>query len=327
VGKAAALILLGLLAALGAPPAGFAQGDAFNEANTRGARLRLGGDLPGALREFNRVIELAPDSPIGWYNRGLVRRDQRDCRSAIEDFSTALQRDPRFFGAWYHRGNCRQSLGEFGAAMADYSRAIELPGRVDGRFLAYLARGDAARRSGEPERALADYTRVAELRTDTAVLHSRAWVNLYLGRWKPAFDDAARFLRDGEGKEPGSPYAALVAYIALRRVGERAKADAFLDEWSKRFDPKAWPAPVWRYLRGALDGEGLVAAAATAGEQTEARSYLGVGLLLSGDRGRGVEALEYVLERGDARYWEYDLAFYELKRLGLVSGAIKRSAP
>ena len=63
--------------------------------------------------------------------------------TVVEDVSHALKRSPDYFGALYHRGNCRQALGEFAGAIADYTKAVELPGRVDGRFLAHFGRGDA----------------------------------------------------------------------------------------------------------------------------------------------------------------------------------------
>jgi len=296
------------------------------ETNLRGARLRLNGEYQDALREFNRVIELAPDSRLGWYNRGLVRRDLGDCWAALPDFTRALEIDAGFFGALYHRGNCLQTLGRFREAVADYSRAVALPGRVDGRFLAHFARGDALRRLGDPEGALADYSRVAEMRTDTAVLRSRAWVNLYLGRWQAAHDDAARFLREGEAKEHGSAYMALVGYLALRRLDARSRADAFLAQWAGRFEAGGWPAPAIRHLRGSLDAGGLLAAAASDGERLEARAYAGLGHLLAGERAQGVRLLREVLESGDPQYWEHDLAYYELRRLG-EAGAQTRRPP
>ena len=144
-----------------------------------------------------------PESHLGGYNRAMLRRDQGDCRQATEDFNQALRRAPNFFGGFYNRGNCRQALGDLRAGIADYTRAIDLPGRIDGRFLAYFARGDARWRAGDLELALEDYARLANVRTDTAVLHSRAWVHPYLSDWKAASDDAARLVEVGGGKEPG----------------------------------------------------------------------------------------------------------------------------
>lgn len=261
-------------------------------------------------------MKLAPESHLRWYNRAMARRDMGECRKAIEDFNQALRRAPNFFGGLYNRGNCRQVLGEFRTAIADYTRAIDLPGRIDGRFLACFARGDARRRAGELKLALEDYSRVSEMRTDTAVLRSRAWVHLYLGDRKAAGEDAVRFVEVGGGKELGTAYAALVAFIALSRSGEPARAQGFLREWAERLDPAAWPSLVMRHIRGELGARELVTAAAGDGERTEARAYAGIVHLLAGERAEGVALLREVLRSGDPRYWEHDLAYYELRRLG-----------
>ena len=328
MGRTAALTLaLALAAALHAAQAAEPQelSREGGEANIRGARLRLNGDFQGALREFDQVVRLDPSSHLGWYNRGMVHRDLGDCRGAVEDFSQALKRNPDYFGALYHRANCRQALGRFHDAIADYTRAVELPGRVDGRFLAHFGRGDARRRSGDLEGALADYSRVAEARTDTTALRSRAWVNLYLGRWQAAYEDAARFLRGGAGREAGSGYTALVGYIALRRVGDRARADAFLAQWSAQTAIKDWPAPVLAFFDGRTGAPALLAAAASAAERLEAECYVGIAHLLAGERPQGIKALRGVLQRGDPQYWEVDLAYYELRRLGEAVEAPKRA--
>jgi hypothetical protein len=161
------------------------------------------------------------------------------------------------------------------------------------------------------------------MRTDTAVLRSRAWVHLYLGDWAAARDDAVRFVEVGGGKEPGTAYAVLVAFIALNRLGEAARAQAFLSEWAAQLDPSAWPAPAMLHLRDLLGVRELLAAAANDGERMEARAYAGIGRLLAGARAEGVALLKEVLRTGDPRYWEYDLAYYELRRLG---EAVQRGA-
>src|SRR5205823_3183956 len=124
----------------------FGQVEEAREAQNRGVELQRQGDLQGARREFDRVIELVPQSPFGWYNRGLVRRELKDCGGALADFDRAIELDAKFFNALYQRGNCRQALGEYEQALDDYTRALALPGQIRGRFAAYYARGDALRR-------------------------------------------------------------------------------------------------------------------------------------------------------------------------------------
>jgi len=301
-----------------APPAP-AQLDEARAAQSRGAELHRAGDLQGALREFDRVIRLAPNSGLAWYNRGLVRRDLKDCRAAIDDFGHALELQPGLFNALYQRGNCLQGLGEYQRAIDDYSRAIALPGRVDPRFLAYYGRANALRRLGRLEEAHADYTRVSELRIDTTALRSRAWVSFYRGRWREAYLDAAKYVHDTEAKEPDAAYAVILGVLALQRIGEKNRD--FIAQWEPRFDSKTWPAPVLRYLKGEIGERQLLDAAKNAGERTEARAYLGANLLAAGERQRGIDALRRVLREGEPGYLEYDLAYHELRRLGLAGPA------
>lgn len=296
-------------------------------AQTRGAALHRKGDLQGALREFDRAVRLAPRSELAWYNRGLVRRDLKDCRAAVGDFDHALEVQPRFFNALYQRGNCRQQLGEYEAAIADYSRAIELPGRADAGFIAYFGRADAYRRMGRLDEAYRDYSAVSQVRNDTRALRSRAWVECYRGRWRECHADAARYLAETGGAEPDAPYAVILGMIALRRAGDTAAAAAFAQKWQPERPPAAWPGPVLAYLQGATGEKALLSAARDAGQRTEAGAYIGQNLLWKGEARRAIDVLRRVLREGDARFFEYDLAYHELRRLGAAQPHDRRPPP
>ena len=310
--------------ALGAALGASAQQDEAREAQRRGAELHRSGDLQGALLEFEQVVRLAPQAGPGWYNRGLVKRDLKDCPGAIADFSRALELEPAYFNAVYQRGRCRQALGDDSGALPDLTRAATLPGEIHGRFLAYFARADAFRRLGRLEDAHADYTRVLELRTDTTARRSRGWVSLYRGRLREAADDFTRYMHDTEGKEPDAPYATIAAVLALRRLGQRDEAAKLLQRWEPRLDAKQWPAPVLEFLRGKLAEDRLIASASGAGQKTEALAYAGVAALAGGGSERGYRLLRRVLREGDPAYLEYDLAYYELRGAGRATPADRK---
>ena len=298
--------------------------DDARAAQARGAQLHEQGDLKGAQREFDRAVQLAPNSDLAWYNRGLVHRDLGDCRAALVDFDRALALQPQFFNALYQRGNCRQALGNYAEAIDDYTRAVGFPGRIPARFLAHLGRADALRRLGRLDEAYADYTRVAELRDDTRALRSRAWVQYYRGRWREAQEDAARYLHDSHAKERDAPYAVILGALALRRAGDDDGASRFMREWQPRIADQEWPAPVLAYLADGNEKR-LLAAAKDAGQWTEARAYVGANLLARGERDRAVEILRKVLREDEPGYLEYDLAYYELARLGAAKAADRRA--
>lgn len=312
------VFLCGLFVSMGA-----AHADRAADAQSHGAQLQRKGDLKGALREFDRAVQLSPTSALAWYNRGLVRRQMGKCTTAINDFGRALELQADFFNALYQRGNCLQSLGQYTKAVADYSRAIELPGRIDARFLAYFGRADARRRLGQLDQSYADYTRVIELRTDTTAMRSRAWVSFYRGRWADAFRDAAQYVHDTEAKEPDTAYVLILGTLSLRREGRTNEAAIFLNQWSANIDSRQWPWPVISYLQNG-DENALRAAAKRPGERTEALAYLAADLLSQGNQAEAVIILRQVLREGEPAYLEYDLAYHELTRLGLAQPKDRR---
>ena len=284
-------------------------------AQQRGIELYRQGNPLGALREFDEQVRLSPEAAAGWYYRGLMKRDLDDCLGALSDFSRALAIQPAFFNALFQRGRCLQRLGDDGPAADDYTRAVQIAGQLHPRFLAFFARADAYRRLGRLEEALSDYTTVLGLRTDTTARRSRGWVYAYLNRWSDAYDDMSSYLHDTEGKEPDAVYAAIVANLALRRMGRQDDAGRLLESWRSRLALKAWPAPALEYLTGRLPEREFLEAAAGAAQVTEALAYVGVALLGDGDP-RGFDMLAKVLKDGDPAFLEYDLAYYDLLRAG-----------
>ncbi len=84
--------------------------------------------------DYTALLDLCPEMPAGWYNRGLIRLYARDYPGAEEDLSQALDLDQQFAGAWYNRGILRlyadeksqKIKGNKEAGCLDLSRAGEL---------------------------------------------------------------------------------------------------------------------------------------------------------------------------------------------------------
>jgi len=49
------------------------------EANNKGFDLYKAGDLDGAIANYNQAIELNPNDPIGYNNRGLAKEKKGGC--------------------------------------------------------------------------------------------------------------------------------------------------------------------------------------------------------------------------------------------------------
>ena len=68
--------------------------------------------MAGALRDFDRAIELSPDDPTGYYNRGCTYAELGEPGRAVEDLSRAIALSPRLTLAYHHRGLAYREPGE-----------------------------------------------------------------------------------------------------------------------------------------------------------------------------------------------------------------------
>ncbi len=86
--------------------------------------------------------------------RGLERMYGGDLRGALLEFNGALQANPRSIEALFQRGNVQFRLGDPAAAIADYTRALELS---PDHYEVLVARGHALMKQGDTKRAAADF--------------------------------------------------------------------------------------------------------------------------------------------------------------------------
>lgn len=78
------------------------------------------------LRDYDKVIELDPQSVYAYFNRANVRCVQKDYRAALVDFNEAIRIDPEFAEAYFNRGLVYLYLGETKKGIDDLSKAGEL---------------------------------------------------------------------------------------------------------------------------------------------------------------------------------------------------------
>lgn len=89
-------------------------------------RLRRG-DVDGALRDFDRAIQLDPGEPESYLNKGSAMVRQERPGEAVRLFTEALQRQTRRPAvAHYGRAVAHEALGNVRDAYRDYRRASTL---------------------------------------------------------------------------------------------------------------------------------------------------------------------------------------------------------
>ena len=85
-------------------------------------------DNRGALLDMNKIIEMNPNTPLSYYNRGLIKAALKEHYGAIADYTKAIELNSNNNKTdfYFVRGNSKFSLKDYYGAIADYSQAIEL---------------------------------------------------------------------------------------------------------------------------------------------------------------------------------------------------------
>jgi tetratricopeptide (TPR) repeat protein len=73
---------------------------------------------------YDVAIALGPESPWGYYHRGVLRLEQQNYRQARGDFDEALRMQPKHGSALINRALAKHGLGQYQEAIADLSQAV-----------------------------------------------------------------------------------------------------------------------------------------------------------------------------------------------------------
>ena len=110
---------------------------------------------------YNKAIEISPDSTNAYNNRGLAYQMKDNADQAMEDCNQAIALDPNNAKAYQGRGLAYQMKDNADQAIADFTQAIALdPNNAD----AYVIRGNAYLEQDHRDLAAADFRKAEELR-------------------------------------------------------------------------------------------------------------------------------------------------------------------
>ena len=90
----------------------------------RGTNLAEAGQYEQAIVEFDKAIELDPNYPKVYANRGLAYSSLGEYDKAIADYSKAIELDSNYAKAYYNRGLAYKSQGREAEAIADFQRVV-----------------------------------------------------------------------------------------------------------------------------------------------------------------------------------------------------------
>ena len=90
-------------------------------------------DYKGAIELYNRIIELNPNFPEVFYNKGFAKYKLLDYQGAIDDFTKAIKLNPDYSEAFYKRGLAKDVLNNItqNDPEAFYNRGVTKDGLKD----------------------------------------------------------------------------------------------------------------------------------------------------------------------------------------------------
>lgn len=121
-------------------------------------------ELGRAKAVLEPLVERFPSFASGWYHLGEALRMEGDATGAVRQYDKALELDPGLGGARYNRAMIALREGRRAAARADLEHLVASPHGTEPRFVpAHLALARLLDAEGEKAAALARYERYVEL--------------------------------------------------------------------------------------------------------------------------------------------------------------------
>ena len=88
--------------------------------------LKMQDDPAQALSDFNKVIELKPESGSAYNQRAMLRLINNDPAGALKDLDAAIAHNFKDDSIYFLRGQLRWQTGDMNAALSDLNEAIKL---------------------------------------------------------------------------------------------------------------------------------------------------------------------------------------------------------
>ena len=159
------------------------------------------GDFEKRFADCNEAIRCWPNWAMGYYKRGIARRESGEYDKAITDFSQAIRLDPNYANArfdrgvaWRQRVRTSRKNSDYDNAVADYTEAIRLK---PGWGTAYRERGILWAAKGDHDRAIDDLGQAIRLEPNSSLGYTFRGLVLWksLGKFERAIADLSEAKR------------------------------------------------------------------------------------------------------------------------------------
>jgi lipoprotein NlpI len=245
---------------------------------------------------------------------GILLTRQKKLSEAKRYLERAIELDPRDYLAHLHYGHLLSRESKHEEALKSYQKASQLKPEMC-HILANI--GFTYLDLKRDKEANEAFIKILKLPVED--------VNYYLGRSHYYLREAKHehailsgfiYLHQVGWRDLHSSYAALNIYLGNRRAGHEDNANKILKDALKFIDRESWPYPVFKYLNKDINEKELLALAIDTDKLTEAHAYIGMSLLIAGEKDGAINHFKWVKENGNKNFTEHSLSIAELVRLG-----------
>ena len=198
---------------------------------SKAIELHKKGDLPAAIRAYEKFLKEVPQHPGALNLLGLAYSQTGDAVRAVPMLQRALALRPDLPGVNYNLGTMLSGLKRYQDAVPYFRKAVEAD-PADAEALNSL--GSALNALGRADEAATHFERAIALRPNYAPAHHNLAKLLVTGR---KFDQAAAHYKAALANDPEMMSAQLGLGMTLRQL---ARLDEAIDVYAKVVDQ--WPA-------------------------------------------------------------------------------------
>lgn len=238
---------------------------------------------------------------------GYLKAEQGQTAEALARFKEALQYDAGYVPAKLGLASIYSEQSKHAEAFKVFDQVVQLQ---PNNAIAWNGRGIASFNLEQFNEAAVSLERsIVDQPVSGFLYESLAWTYMCMGDFKQALETAKIATLMYNKKRESAAYPLLIAYFSEMETGDATSAERTLDYALKNKPPlNPWPHPVFDYLSGTIDASELLSHVQNTAEETEAHTYIGLKLRLKDEPMAASKHLDWVVERGDKRVFEYTLA-------------------
>lgn len=230
-------------------------------------------------KALGTIERIKPSDATGFYLRGRMWNAISRHKEALSDFNSAVRLQPKLRGLLSSRAMEYFCVGDFANAKKDLDASIaEDPDDLDGYFVSCV-------------------------------------VHLGMNNPEECLRATREILKRAPNPDNRRLYALMYATLACRMMNQEKTATSLLVAARENTVRDHWPEPIVEYLDGKIDAAELEKQSIGEEQGTESRAFIGVVENLKGDRKSALEALKWVRQYGDSRFYEHAVAVALLNRL------------